>query len=194
MAGAPSPEGAFSRRTPYRLGRPHPRAAPSGGAGGIAGRWGIRRYTAPAHPAAGRLVLRMSHGHEHHSDVGGRDLPPGCARLLSQAGEADRVKRGLRHSRGVWANYGAVLLGQGAILFGTNFAEGRGPGRYTVDSGSNRGIPRTRRPAWPLPPPLPSQRRPSKVSSTFAYSDRSSRTCTRLAPSGTAPVTGSCFT
>jgi len=42
--------------------------------------------------------------------MGGRDLPPGCARLLSQAGEADRVKRGLLHPRGVWANYGAVLL------------------------------------------------------------------------------------
>jgi hypothetical protein len=80
------------------------------------------------------------------------------------------------------------------ILFGTNFAGGRGPGRDIVDSGSNRGIPRTRRPAWLLPLLLPSQRRPSKVSSTFAYLDRSSRTCTRLAPSGTAPATGSCFT
>jgi plasmid replication initiation protein len=80
------------------------------------------------------------------------------------------------------------------ILFGTNFARGRGPGRDIVDSGSNRGIPRTRRPAWLLPLLLLSQRRPSKVSSPFAYSDRSSRTCTRLAPSGTALATGSCFT
>ena len=52
----------------------------------------MRWYQAPAHPAAGRLVLRMPHSHEHRSDVGGRDFPPGCARLLSQAGRLIELK------------------------------------------------------------------------------------------------------
>ena len=70
---------------------------------------------------AGGLVLRVSHGHEHCGDVGGRDLPPGCTRRVSQAGQADRVKGCPLYTRGVWSHYGAVLLGQGvsrAAVFG----------------------------------------------------------------------------
>src|SRR5262249_27970747 len=86
---------------------------PSGSAGGVAGRWGIRWDEAAAHAAAGGLVLRVPHGHEHRGDVGGRDLPPGCARRVSQAGQVDRVKGGLLYTRGVWSHHGTVLLGQG---------------------------------------------------------------------------------
>ena len=80
-----APKGHF-RTSPYRLSRTHQRADPSGSAGGVAGRWGMRWAAAPANPAAGGLVLRVSHGHEHRGDVGGRDLPPGCTRRVSQAG------------------------------------------------------------------------------------------------------------
>lgn len=75
LAGAPSPAGPLSRRAPYRLGHPHQRVDPRGDAGSVAGRWRIRRDEAAAHAAAGRLVLCVSHRHEHRGDVGGRDFP-----------------------------------------------------------------------------------------------------------------------
>jgi hypothetical protein len=53
--------------------------------------------------------------------VGGRDLPPRRAQLVSQAGQADRVTGGPLYTGGVWSHYGAVLLGQGvsrAAVFG----------------------------------------------------------------------------
>ena len=88
LAGAPSPAGPLSRRSPSRLGRPHQRADPSRDAGGVAGRWRMRWDEAAANAAAGGLVLRVSHGHEHGGDVGGRDLPPGGARRVSQTGQS----------------------------------------------------------------------------------------------------------
>ena len=73
--GYAKPRRALSRRTPYRLGRPSSASDPSRGAGGVAGRWRIR-WDALQQRAAGGLVLRVSHGHKHRGDVGGRDLPP----------------------------------------------------------------------------------------------------------------------
>src|SRR5207244_7159915 len=93
------------------------------------GRWRIRWEEAPANAAAGGLVLCVSHSHEYRGDVGGRDLPSGCARRVSQAGQVDRVKRGPLYPRGVWANHGAVLLGQGvsrAPVFGQQYGYRRG--------------------------------------------------------------------
>jgi hypothetical protein len=84
---------------------------------------------APADAPASGLVLRVPHGHEHRGNVDGRDLPPGCARRVSQAGQVDRVKGGLRHTRGVWSHHGAVLLGQGvsrAAVFGQQYGHSRG--------------------------------------------------------------------
>jgi hypothetical protein len=113
LAGAPSPQGALACRAAYRRGPPHPRADPRGDAGRVAGRWRMRWAEAPAHAAAGGLVLRGSHGHASRGDGGGRDLPPGCTRRVSQARQAERVHRGPRDPRGVWAHHGAGLLGQG---------------------------------------------------------------------------------
>jgi hypothetical protein len=59
----------------------------------------------------------------------GRNLPPGCARCVSQAGEAERVERGPRHTTSVWSHHGAGLLGQGgsrAAVFGQQYGHRRG--------------------------------------------------------------------
>jgi hypothetical protein len=106
-----APKGPLARRPPYRLSRTHPWAEPRGRAGGVAGRWGMRWDAAAAHAAAGGRVLRVPHGHEHRGDVGKRDLPPGCARRVSQTGQADRVQGGARHTRSVWSHPGAMLWG-----------------------------------------------------------------------------------
>ena len=95
----------------------------------MAGRWGMRWDEAAANAAAGGLVLRVPHGHEHRGDVGERDLPPRCVRRVSQAGQADRVKGGARHTRGVWSHPVAVLLGQGisrTAVFGQQYGHSRG--------------------------------------------------------------------
>ena len=129
LAGAPRPEGALSRRSPYRLGRTQQRAAPRGDAGGVAGRWGMRWGAAPADAPAGGLVLRGPPGPAPRGDVAGRALPPGGARRVSPAGQVERVKGGRRHTRGGWSHHGAVWLGQGvarAAVWGPQYGDSRG--------------------------------------------------------------------
>ena len=48
------------------------------------------RLPAPPTPAGWSYACRTATSTV--SDVGGRDLPPGCTRRVSQAGQADRVK------------------------------------------------------------------------------------------------------
>ena len=112
LAGAPRPARALSRSAPYRLGRTHQRAHPRGGAGGVARRWGMRWDAPAAHAAGGGLGLRVPHGHAHRGVVGGRALPPRCARGVSQARQAARGKGGPRHTRGVGSHAGGVVVGQ----------------------------------------------------------------------------------
>ena len=124
-----APKGHFPEELHIALVELDQRADPRRDAGGVAGRWRIRWDEAPAHATAGGLVLRVSHGHEHRGDVGGRDLSPRCARRVSQAGPADRVKGGPLHTRGVWSHHGAVLLGQRvsrAAVFGQQYGHSRG--------------------------------------------------------------------